>query len=204
MEFNSTVDFVKTFSHAKVDMKTVNGSDVQTTSISFTVEGKEAIQGHDTIKVNMTIESGSSSSYEIWIGESDGVVYRLQMEGQTYEYPMSSQIGSGLLGVFNIFVAYSQSLGSIQYQITGNTIVGFTEGWAIVSSEYTTWAIGGKTFPAWHIKVSNVAHPEVDMQSMEVTLANLLADRWFYVNIFFQAKNGMTFEETISELTLST
>ena len=204
MEFNSTVDFVKAFSHAKVDMKTVNGSDVQSSSISFTVEDREAIQGHDTIKVNMTIESGSSSSFEMWIGENDGVVYRVLMDDQIYEYPMSSQIGSGLLGVFNIFVVYSQSLSSFQYQITGNTIVGFTEGWAVVSSEYTTFGIGGKTFPAYHIKVTNVAHPEVDMQSMEVTLANLLADRWFYVNIFFQAKSGMTFEEKISELTLST
>ncbi len=206
MQFNSTVDFVKTFSHAKVDIKTVNGSDVQTFSISYTVEGTEVIQGHNTINVNMTIESSSSSSssFEIWIGEDNGVVYRVQMEDQIIEYPTSSQIGSSLLGVFSVFVVNSQNLSSLQYQISGNTIVGLTEGWTVTSFDYTTFAIGGKTFPAYHIKVTNVAHPEIDMQSMEVTLANLISDRWCYVNIFFQTKNGMTFQENMSELTLST
>jgi hypothetical protein len=151
----------------------------------------------------VTIESGSASSFELWIGENDGVVYQVNMDGQILSYPTSNQIGSGLLSVFNVFVLSSQSLGSFQYQINQKTIVGLTEGWTLVSSEYTTFGIGGQTYPAYHIKIINVAHPEVSMQSLDVTLANILPNRWFYVSIFVQAKDGATFQEALSELTLS-
>jgi len=200
--FQSVLDVLRSYGHAQMTFESRNGTEVDTTTATFDRREGDAVQGHQTYEVDLTIASPDGSTVStLWIGKDDGVTYRARLEGQTFEYPDSQSLGGSLLGIFGIMFGLSGSLNAFDFQVAGGQVVGAPQGVTVDESRSTTWTVSGSTYPAWTIKVTNVGYAGAEFARAEFTLAQIRPDTWQYVQFKVTARDGLEFTWGLTELT---
>ena len=195
-------DVLSNFRHGVTVVRTTYEGELTEAAMSFTVTGTEEVSGIKCWAVDIVLSSAETGNQTVkaWVGIDDGKIYRLSIPGQgVLEYPQSDSIGQMLLaGVLAPFTMFQGSIEETELKVTTEGIVSI-KGWNVLDSGRTTVTISGRDYSAYYAKASSTS-PELGVQEVEFTLANLLKDRWYVVYVAWVDNEGNTGEIELTEL----
>ncbi len=204
----STPDkLLSTFKHVKVSVDVINSSGKRThVSISFSIVPGETINNEDTLKLILNVSSENETETGIlWISKNYSSVLKLQMpNGKSLVGPQANMYGMMILQQLNAYLLTTGNLGhlTITLDTNGKYTTSLT-GWEVTNVKHTTLKVGGKTYEGYVITLKNINDTNSSAKIMEVGIAKLSPNLWYYSYIHLELKNGGTASFKVDEIELN-
>ena len=204
----STPDkLLSTFKHVKISVDVVNASGGRNhVSISFSVIPGEVIDNESTLKLILNVSSENTTETGIlWISKNYSSVLKLQMpNGESLVGPQANMYGKMILQQLNTYLLTTGDIGHLT--VTPNTNGKYTvslTGWEVMNVKHATLKIGGNSYEGYVITLKNVNDTNSSAKIMEVGIAKLKENLWYYSYINLELKNGGTATFKVDEIELN-
>lgn len=204
----STPDkLLSTFKHVKISVDVMNSSGGEThVSISFNIVPGEVIDNEDTLKLILNVSSENTTETGIlWISKNYSSVLKLQMpNGETLVGPQANMYGMMILQQLNAYLLTTGDIGHLTVTLNpdGKYVASLT-GWEVISVKHTTLRVGGNPYEGYVITLKNVNDTNSSAKIMEVGIAKLSTNLWYYSYINLELRNGGTASFKVDEIKLN-
>lgn len=204
----STPDkLLSTFKHVKISVDVMNASGGKNhVSISFSIVPGEKIGNEDTLKLILNVSSeNETETGTLWISKNYSSVLKLQMpNGESLVGPQANMYGMMILQQLNAYLLTTGDVGhlTITLNADGKYTTSLT-GWEVTDVKHTTLKVCGNPYEGYVITLKNVNDTNSSAKIMEVGIAKLSTNLWYYSYINLELKNGGTASFKVNEIELN-
>ncbi|RLG71896.1 MAG: hypothetical protein DRO23_11300 [Thermoprotei archaeon] len=194
--FTSVQELVNSVEYIKYEASSSGGEKL---SVSASTTEGGVVEGKDTWKLECTFVSGEEENKAtLWLTKDIGEPVKVVTEsnGETYEFTgaQAKAVGQAILSVvFSPLIAFYGSSQQLSLVLTEQGVSAAAEG-VTATWEPTTVSISGKTYNAFKVSftVSPTSHiyTEEKVAKGELTVAELLQNKWFIVHIRVDYTDG--------------
>ncbi len=204
----STPDkLLSTFKHVKISVDVMNSSGGRThVSISFSIVPGETINNENTLKLILNVSSENETETGIlWISKNYSSVLKLQMpNGETLVGPQANMYGMMILQQLNAYLLTTGNLGHLTITLdTNGKYATSLNGWEVTNVKHTTLEVSGNLYEGYVITLKNINDTNSSAKIMEVGIARLSPNLWYYSYINLELKNGGTASFKVDEIELN-
>jgi len=204
----STPDkLLSTFKHVKISVDVMNSSGREThVSISFSIVPGGVIGKENTLKLIINASSENTTETAIlWISKNYSNVLKLRMpNGETLVGPQANMYGMMILQQLNAYLLTTGDMGHLTVTLNPDgKYVTSLAGWEVISVKHATLQVGSNTYEGYIITLKNVNDTNSSAKVMEVGIARLSTNLWYYSYINLELKGGGTASFRVDEIELN-
>ena len=204
LKLRSFRDLLSNFSHIKLAIREISGSNVSTLTLEYSASAGEVIQGEGTMKVILTLTSsaGESQTLIFWLTKDFSTTLKMVVpDGTVYEGASATQLGSIILSQLSMLLMPFLETQNINYVISESPTQADIPGWVMSSSEEAVVTLGTKQYRGYSITLENINDNRSQTSLVNIKIAELKPGLWFVTHIKAARTDGIVYEYIFDEVT---